>query len=97
MKILVYHHIDADGFMSALIVRYALLSQKNLSAPEMEFVPFNYGQVDITKVTKKNYDKVFVVDAFLGVEPTKLLRDEFQGNFIWIDHRATSLEDEGLS
>lgn len=92
MKILIYYHNDADGIMSAAVVKQALLQKASKAPKQFEFIPFGYSTAyDISGVTREKYSQVYVVDAFLGVESTAALRDRFGADFIWIDHHKTAM------
>ena len=96
MRILVYHHDDADGLMSAAIVRYAILKQPKETIPDFVFQQFSYNKAeefkDLSAVTKDLYSQVYVVDCFLGLEQMKYLLEEFGENLIWIDHHLSSID-----
>lgn len=96
MRILVYHHDDADGLMAAAIVRYAILKQPKEQIPDFVFQQFSYNKADdfkdLSSITKDSFNQVYMVDCFLGVQQVKYLLQEFGENFIWIDHHLSAIE-----
>lgn len=90
-KIFVYYHPDADGIMSAAIVKYALTLQGFLG--EFAFLPFSYySEPKIDRLSPDWVEGVYVVDASLPPAKANHLREIFGGRFVWIDHHATAIE-----
>lgn len=84
MKILVYHHDDADGKLSAKIVQYFY------PRSEVIFREVNYNEENINYEEVENADVVYMVDftsdnmiEFAKKTGTKL---------VWIDHHKTAKE-----
>lgn len=86
-KILIMHHIDADGYCGA----YWALKWAKKTYPEIEeieFLPCNYGWTFEGKFDSETV--AIVVDFTLPVFIMKQLHDVCK-KFVWVDHHGTAL------
>ena len=84
---LVFHHNDADGRMSATIIKTV--------HPDAEMVEIKYGYNEdyfIWKYGGKCYDFIFVVDFSLTPEHMELLQQLAIKKFVWVDHHKSAKE-----
>ena len=93
MKILVVHHNDADGIVSAAVVKYAY-QKVDYQNTDFEFKAYgNAGYSndwDIPALVA-GFDKVFVVDFSFPAEKLVEAKQLLGNNFVWIDHHKSAL------
>ncbi len=82
MKTICYHHNDADGRLSAMIVK--------LKYEDVEFIEVNYGENDTWKRDDVKGKRIIVVDFSFGEDMAVL--KELCEELIWIDHHKTAME-----
>lgn len=91
-KLLIIHHNDSDGIMSAAIVKY--WAEKNFKEKFIKYKELNYGydEEELFKTyTDTAWDYVFVVDFSIDIPLMNLLRISTE-HFIWIDHHKSAME-----
>jgi uncharacterized protein len=84
-KILIYHHNDNDGYLSAAI---ADLSLKDRRYAEVQFRVGNYDGVEDEEAVKWA-DTVYILDYRLPIG----MMDGYFDKIIWIDHHKTAMEE----
>lgn len=99
MKILVLYHGDADGIISAAVVKYAYQTEKYLDT-EFTFKQLNnsdyHKDFDVEKEFE-GFDRVYLVDFSFPVESLLKAKELLGENFIWIDHHKTAILNSRLS
>jgi oligoribonuclease NrnB/cAMP/cGMP phosphodiesterase (DHH superfamily) len=89
MKIICVHHKDSDGYISALVVKAAML-ESNFNQAEISFVPYNYyEEIDLENL--KTADRLYLVDISLPTESMFELKQVLGKNMIWIDHHKSAI------
>jgi oligoribonuclease NrnB/cAMP/cGMP phosphodiesterase (DHH superfamily) len=84
MKI-IYHHKDLDGVTSG-----AILHRKY---PEAELIGYDYGEpFDISTICDP-CETVIMADVSLPMNKMMMLADRCRGNFVWIDHHKSAIDD----
>ena len=89
MKIALIYHNDADGIVSALVVKAAIQSQ-HFQEADIKFVPFSY----YSKPDPKDFDdceRVYAVDCSFGPEGLLYLKEKHGKGFVWIDHHKSAI------
>ena len=87
---LVYHRVDTDGVLSAMIMKSKLLEV--LQFDEIELIGYNYG--DPYPVFSVNSELVCMVDISFPSEMMISLKDMYGSNrIIWIDHHVSAIKD----
>lgn len=83
MKI-IYHHKDFDGHASGAVLKRAY--------PDAQMVPYDYGEpFDIESVL--HGEKVIMADVSFPMDKMMQLAERCQGNFVWIDHHKSAIDD----
>ena len=99
-KILIIHHNDRDGIVSAAIITAALHREETASNEmEIEYSEQNYTKplsAVIAPEEAKKYTRVYLVDYSLSTsKDISWAKDMIKYTcFIWIDHHATSINAE---
>jgi len=91
----VYHSRDLDGWMSAAIVKRALMKEEipgrtSNENQSFDFIGWDYGDYipDLT-----DYSRVIMVDISFPKYAMLTLRSNLGKNFIWIDHHISAIKD----
>lgn len=90
-KVLIYHHTDMDGYVSASQIVDSLKKEEVIYIDE---IPVNYPEPDKFPYPEKNYDTIFIVDVSF-TEDTKqclLKLKKYSKEIIWLDHHQSSVE-----
>lgn len=90
-NVLIYHHTDMDGYVSASQI---VEKCKNEDILDIDNIPVNYPEPDKFPYPSKKYNYIYIVDVSF-TEPTMkclLKLKEYSDNIIWLDHHASSLE-----
>lgn len=84
MKI-IYHKADLDGISSG-----AILHRK---FPHADLIGYDYGEpFDISTICDPG-EEVIMVDVSLPMNKMMMLADRCRGNFVWIDHHKSAIDD----
>jgi len=79
----IYHNTDLDGKCSAAIVKHR--------HPEVELIPYNYGEEIDPAVMKATQEAIFIVDVSLPWELMESLGT--YNDLIWIDHHEPKIKE----
>jgi len=83
LNILIYHHDDNDGFLSAAVASIALLE-------DLKFEVGHYdGTHNVAAIEEADY--IYVLDYTLPDD----LMEKYSNKIIWIDHHVSSIERLG--
>jgi oligoribonuclease NrnB/cAMP/cGMP phosphodiesterase (DHH superfamily) len=93
MKAVIIHHTDADGYISALVAKTALL-ERNADI-ELLFVPFDYKTPFNKELLQTDY--LYLLDASYSPEVLTEIKKVLGDRFIWIDHHETAIKQSRTS
>lgn len=81
--LVVYHRIDWDGLMSAIVAEKAL--------GEVDFLPMNYGDRIPTLEELQQWEKIYILDFSFPKELVQQLL-ELGTRVVWIDHHISAIK-----
>ena len=87
-SVLICHHGDADGIVSAMVCKSQL--QKQLDNPSFQYLTFFYGMPEDLDALKA-FDILYLVDASFSAETMNALYEFYKDNFVWIDHHISAI------
>ena len=83
----IIHHTDADGFGSAAVIAYFLMTERDVEEDSINFVGINYGMELNEKDFDYEDDCFYMVDFSLQpVEKMLEFCKKVGDQFVWIDH-----------
>lgn len=107
-NVLILHHDDRDGFMSAAVIKYYLTSNKSSQFSDLAIITksINYEQpikeifnqcllsLKKEKTHEDDFSKVYLVDYSISNEQNEkgILEINEKYDLIWIDHHASSIQ-----
>ena len=86
--ILICHHNDSDGIVSAMVCKDQL--QKQYPNANFDYLKFSYGMQENLEQLKQ-FDSLYLVDASFSADTMNALYEHYGEDFVWIDHHISAI------